>query len=271
MALSSDEIERYARHLVLHEVGGPGQNRLKQAKVLVVGAGGLGAPLLYYLAAAGVGTIGIIDHDTVSLSNLQRQIIHTTARVGIPKTASARETMQGLNPHVHVVEHSSRITAENALGIISGYDIVADGCDNFPTRYLVSDACYFARKTLVTAAVGQFEGQLSTFKPHEAAREGKPWPTYRCLMGDLPPRGLFPACEEAGILGALPGILGSMQAMEVIKEILGIGDSLAGRLVMYDALATRFYETKLAWNPDNPLTGRKPTIMSLEQSNYLDR
>lgn len=271
MALSPDEIERYARHLVLHEVGGPGQNKLKDAKVLVIGAGGLGAPLLYYLAAAGIGTIGIIDHDTVSLSNLQRQIIHTTARVGIPKTSSARETLQGLNPHVRVIEHMQRITAENALEIIAQYDLVADGCDNFPTRFLVSDACYFARKTLVTAAVGQFDGQLSTFKPHEASADGTPWPTYRCLMGELPPRGLFPACEEAGVLGALPGILGSMQAMEVIKEILAIGDSLAGRLLMYDALASRFYETKLAWNPDNPLTGRNPTITSLTQSNYSDR
>lgn len=270
MALSSDEIERYARHLVLHEVGGPGQNKLKNAKVLVVGAGGLGAPLLYYLAAAGIGTIGIIDHDSVSLSNLQRQIIHTTARVGMSKTASARETMQGLNPHVHVVEHSHRITPDNALEIISSYDVVADGCDNFPTRFLVSDACYFAKKTLVTAAVGQFDGQISTFKPHESSLDGKPWPSYRCLMGDLPPRGLFPACEEAGILGALPGILGSMQAMEVIKEVLGIGDSLAGRLLMYDALASRFYETRLAWNPDNPLNGNNPVIQSLTAENYID-
>jgi len=270
MALSSDEIERYARHLVLHEVGGPGQNKLKNAKVLVVGAGGLGAPLLYYLAAAGIGTIGIIDHDSVSLSNLQRQIIHTTARVGMSKTASARETMQGLNPHVHVVEHSHRITPDNALEIISSYDVVADGCDNFPTRFLVSDACYFAKKTLVTADVGQFDGQISTFKPHESSPDGKPWPSYRCLMGDLPPRGLFPACEEAGILGALPGILGSMQAMEVIKEVLGIGDSLAGRLLMYDALASRFYETRLAWNPDNPLNGNNPVIQSLTAENYID-
>jgi molybdopterin/thiamine biosynthesis adenylyltransferase len=270
MALSSDEIERYARHLVLHEVGGPGQNRLKNAKVLCVGAGGLGAPLLYYLAAAGIGTIGIIDHDRVSLSNLQRQIIHQTARVGLPKTASARETIQGLNPHVHVIEHDHRITAENALEIIAGYDLVADGCDNFPTRFLVSDACYFARKTLVTAAVGQFDGQISTFKPHEVLPDGTPFPSYRCLMGELPPRGLFPACEEAGILGALPGILGSMQAMEVIKEILGIGDSLAGRLLMYDALASRFYETRLAWNPDNPLNGKSPTITGLSADNYID-
>jgi molybdopterin/thiamine biosynthesis adenylyltransferase len=271
MALSPDEIERYSRHLVLHEVGGPGQNRLKQSKVLVIGAGGLGAPLLYYLAAAGVGTIGIVDHDTVSVSNLQRQIIHTTSRVGILKTASARETIQGLNPHVHVIEHAERITAENALGIVSTYDIVADGCDNFPTRYLVSDACYFAGKPLVSAAVGQFDGQLSTFKPHEPSPEGTPWPSYRCLMGELPPRGLFPACEEAGVLGALPGILGSMQAMEVIKELLGIGESLAGRLLMYDALSSRFYETKLAWNPDNPLNGRAASITTLEAANYIDR
>jgi adenylyltransferase/sulfurtransferase len=170
-----------------------------------------------------------------------------------------------------VVEHNHRLTAENAMEIIPGYDIVADGCDNFPTRYLVSDACFFARKSLVTAAVGQFDGQISTFKPHETSPDGRPWPTYRCLMGELPPRGLFPACEEAGVLGALPGILGSMQAMEVIKEILGIGDSLAGRLLMYDALASRSYETKLSWNPDNPLNGRTPKIMSLRSENYVDR
>jgi molybdopterin/thiamine biosynthesis adenylyltransferase len=269
MTLNSDEIERYARHLVLHDVGGPGQNKLKNAKVLVVGAGGLGAPVLCYLAAAGIGTIGIIDHDSVSLSNLQRQIIHSTARIGMPKTTSARETIQGLNPHVHVVEHAQQITAENALEIISIYDIVADGCDNFPTRFLVSDACYFAKKTLVTAAVGQFDGQISTFKPYEDSPDGRPWPSYRCLIGDLPPRGLFPACEEAGILGALPGILGSMQAMEVIKEILGIGDSLAGRLLMYDALTSHFYETKFAWNPDNPLNGQKPSLNGLEACNYM--
>lgn len=271
MALSSGEIERYARHLVLHEVGGPGQNRLKDAKVLVVGAGGLGAPLLYYLAAAGIGTIGIVDHDTVSLSNLQRQIIHSTARVGISKTSSARESIQALNPHVDVIEHRQRITATNALDLISGYDLVADGCDNFPTRYLVSDACYFAGKTLVSAAVGQFDGQLSTFKPHQTSPLGTPWPSYRCLMGELPPRGLFPACEEAGVLGALPGVLGAMQAMEVIKEILGIGESMAGRLLMYDALSCRFYETRLAWNPDNPLTGTNRTITSLVEANYLDQ
>ena len=268
MALTSDEIERYARHLVLHEVGGPGQARLKQAKVLVVGAGGLGAPLLLYLAAAGVGTIGVVDNDHVSISNLQRQVIHTTARVGMAKTDSARETLAAINPHVQVVAHAFRMTAANAIAVISDYDVVADGCDNFPTRFLVSDACYLARKTLVSAAVGQFDGQISTFKPHETSPDGTPWPSYRCLMGEIPPRGLFPACEEVGILGALPGIVGSMQAMEVLKEILGIGDSLAGRLMMYDALSTRFYETRLTWNPDNPLNGRNPTITALKGENY---
>jgi adenylyltransferase/sulfurtransferase len=270
MVLSSDEIERYARHLVLHEVGGPGQNRLKASKVLVVGAGGLGAPLLCYLAAAGIGTIGIVDHDTVAISNLQRQIIHSTAAIGVAKTTSARNAMLSLNPHVTVNEHNLRLTSKNALAIISQYDVVADGCDNFPTRFLVSDACYFAKKTLVSAAVGQFDGQLCTFKPHELSPDGSPWPTYRCLMGELPRRGLFPACEEAGVLGALPGIMGSMQAMEVIKELIGIGESLVGRLLMYDALACRFYETRLRWKADNPLTGHRPSITSLTEENYLD-
>jgi molybdopterin-synthase adenylyltransferase len=270
MALSDLEVERYARHIVLPEVGGPGQNRLKQSSVLVVGAGGLGAPLLMYLAAAGIGKIGIVDHDTVSLSNLQRQIVHTTDSVETLKVESARAMLAALNPHVDVIPYAERLTAENALGIISDYDIVADGCDNFPTRFLVSDACYFAVKTLVSAAVGQFDGQISTFKPHLKNQSGEPYPTYRCFIGELPPRGLFPACEEAGVLGALPGILGSMQAMEVIKELLGIGESLAGRILMYDALAARFFETSLAWSPDNPLTGTKPSITGLVADNYRD-
>lgn len=269
MALSPEEIERYARHIVMPEVGGPGQAKLITAKVLVIGAGGLGAPLLLYLAAAGVGTIGICDHDVVSLSNLQRQIVHTTSRIGDLKTASAKATLTALNPHPKIVEHSLRLDASNALDIITQYDIVADGCDNFSTRFLISDACYFAKKILVSAAVGQFDGQISTFKPHEISPSGEPWPSYRCFIGDLPARGLFPACEEVGILGALPGIIGAMQAMEVIKEILGIGDSLAGRLLMYDALATRFYETNLTWNPANPLNGRAPTIASLDPQNYI--
>jgi molybdopterin-synthase adenylyltransferase len=269
MALSAEELERYARHIVVPEVGGPGQAKLIRAKVLVIGAGGLGAPLLLYLAAAGVGTIGICDDDTVSLSNLQRQVIHTTARVGDYKTASARATLGDINPHPKIIEHRIRMDASNALDIIKDYDIVADGSDSFTTRFMVSDACYFARKTLVSAAVGQFDGQISTYKPHENSPSGEPWPTYRCFIGDLPARGLFPACEEAGIIGALPGIIGSMQAMEIMKEILEIGESLAGRLVMYDALATRFYETRLSWNPANPLTGKNPTITSLKSENYI--
>jgi adenylyltransferase/sulfurtransferase len=263
MALSPEELERYARHIVLPDVGGPGQAKLKQAKVLVVGAGGLGAPALFYLAAAGVGTIGIIDNDKVSLSNLQRQVVHTTARVGTAKTESAARMLRDLNPTIRVVGHEIRIEADNALDLIGAYDIVADGSDNFPTRFLVSDACCLAKKTLVSAAVGQFDGQISTFKPHLTGPDGTPFPSYRCFIGEIPPRDLVPACEDVGILGALPGIIGSMQAMEVIKEILGIGDSLAGRLIMFDALAARFYETRLVWNPDNPLNGRNPTIRDL--------
>lgn len=268
MALSSDELERYARHIVLQEVGGPGQNKLKKSRVLVVGAGGLGAPILQYLAAAGVGTIGIVDHDIVSLSNLQRQIIHTMDFIGKPKVDSAEHFIKALNPNVVVEKHGHRITAENAMNLISGYDVVADCCDNFNTRFLVSDACYFAKKPLVTAAVGQFDGQISTFKPYLKAADGMPLPTYRCFIGDLPEPGMFPACEVAGILGALPGILGSMQAMEVIKELLGIGESLAGNILMYDALLARFFETSLNWNPDNPLTGRNPTILDINAKNY---
>ncbi len=263
MALSPEELERYARHIVLHEVGGPGQQKLKAAKVLVIGAGGLGSPLILYLAAAGVGTIGVVDNDRVSLSNLQRQVLHTTRRVGMLKSSSARETVNAINPNVQMIEHPVRVNATNAQGLIMQYDIVADGSDNFPTRFLVSDACYLAGKTLVSAAVGQFDGQLATFKPHLKGPDGNPYPSYRCLHGEIPPRELFPACEEAGILGALPGIIGSLQAMEVIKEILGIGNSLAGKLVMYDALAVRLYTAELAWNPDNPLNGRNATIRDL--------
>ncbi len=268
MALSSEEIERYARHLVLPEVGGPGQNKLKDAKVLVIGAGGLGAPILLYLAAAGVGHIGICDHDTVSLSNLQRQVIHTTAQVGNLKTQSAADMMTAINPLVEVTQHSTRIMPENALELVSQYDIVADACDNFNTRFLVADACYFAKKPLVSAAVGQFDGQISTYKPYLTSPSEEPFPTYRCFIGDLPERGMFPACEEAGILGALPGIIGSMQAMEVIKEILEIGESLAGRILMYDALLSRFFETKLSWNPNNPLNGLNPTVRDIRAENY---
>jgi molybdopterin-synthase adenylyltransferase len=270
MPLSDLEIERYARHIVLPEVGGPGQNKLKNSSVLVIGAGGLGAPMLLYLAAAGVGRIGIVDHDTVSLSNLQRQVIHTTDRVGVAKVDSAKQQIAAINPHVVVETHQQRIDVGNALELMARYDIVADGCDNFPTRFMVSDACFFAKKTLVSAAVGQFDGQISTFKPHVISPSGDPWPSYRCFIGELPARGSFPACEEAGVIGALPGIFGAMQAMEVIKELLDIGESLAGRMLMYDALWSRFFETRLTWNPENPLNGRVPTVTGLDPANYRD-
>jgi molybdopterin-synthase adenylyltransferase len=270
MPLSDTEIERYARHIVLPEVGGPGQNKLKAASVLVIGVGGLGAPLLLYLAAAGVGQIGIVDADRVSLSNLQRQVIHTTDQIDQLKVTSAARQIAAINPHVVVEQHPFRLTTENALDLISRYDVVADGCDNFPTRFLVSDACYFARKPLVSAAVGQFDGQISTFRPYEAGADGQKHPTYRCFIGALPERGLFPACEEAGVMGALPGIVGSMQAMEVLKEILGIGESLVDRILMYDALSARFFETALKWSPTNPLTGEQPTIRDLRPENYDD-
>lgn len=263
--LSPEELERYARHIVLADVGGPGQQKLKAARVLVVGAGGLGAPVLLYLAAAGIGTLGIIDNDTVSLANLQRQIIHATSRIGMAKAESARQTLNDINPNVNIETHNARLTAANAIDIISRYDIVADGSDNFATRFLVSDACYFAKRTLVNAAVGQFDGQVSTFKPHLKDASGTPWPTYRCLHPEAPPPGLLPACEEAGIIGALTGIIGSIQAMEVMKEILGIGDSLSGRLFMYDALAARSYVAELRWNPSNPLNGESPTITDLSE------
>jgi len=264
-ALTDAELERYQRHVLLKEVGGPGQQKLKSARVLVIGAGGLGAPVLLYLAAAGVGTLGIVDFDRVSLSNLQRQIIHVTATVGELKTDSARARISALNPDVKVEAHEMRIDADNALDLISAYDIVADGSDNFATRFLVSDACYLAGKTLVSAAVGQFDGQISTFKPHLKKADGTPYPSYRCLNREAPPPGVIPACAEAGIIGALTGIIGSMQAMEVIKEILGIGESLAGRLFLYDALAARSFMAGLSWDPTNPLNGREATIRDLSQ------
>jgi molybdopterin/thiamine biosynthesis adenylyltransferase len=261
--LSSDELERYARHIVLHEVGGPGQAALKKARVLVVGAGGLGAPALMYLAAAGVGTLGVVDDDEVSLSNLQRQVIHGTPDVGRSKVESAAATIRRLNPHVTINTHAARLTAGNALDLISGYDVVADGSDNFNTRYLVSDACYFAKKPLVTAAVGTFDGTLTTIRAHEHGADGKPNPTYRCLFPEPPPAGTVPACAEAGILGALPGVLGSMMALEVIREIVGFGEGLIGRMMMVDARAMRFATLDYAWDPENPLSGERPTIRNL--------
>jgi len=262
-SLSAQEIERYKRHLVLKEIGGQGQQKLKAARVLVVGAGGLGSPLLAYLAAAGVGTIGIIDDDRVSLDNLQRQIVHDTASVGTAKVASAAATLQRLNPHVDVEAIEARLDAGNALEHVGRYDIVADGSDNAATRYLVSDACYFAKRTLVFGAVGPFDGYVSTFKPHLRGSDGEPYPTYRCLFPEAPPPGTIPNCAEAGILGSVAGVIGTLQATEVVKEILGIGASLAGRLLIYGALAARFETLHIAWDPDNPLNGRDATIKDL--------
>jgi len=263
MALTTPEIERYKRHLVLREVGGQGQQKLKAARVLVVGAGGLGSPMLVYLAAAGVGAIGIIDDDRVSLDNLQRQIVHDTPRVGVAKVDSASETIARLNPHVRVETYDQRIDAANALSLVSRYDIVADGSDNFATRYLVSDACCLARKPLVFAAVGPFDGYVTTFKPYEKGPDGEPYPSYRCLFPEAPPPGTVANCAEVGVLGAAVGVIGTLQATEVLKEILGLGESLAGRLLLYDAQAARFTEIKIAWDPANPLTGTAPTIRDL--------
>jgi molybdopterin/thiamine biosynthesis adenylyltransferase len=261
--LNADELERYARHIVLREVGGPGQAALGRARVLVVGAGGLGAPVLLYLAAAGVGALGVIDDDVVSLSNLQRQVIHATPDIGAPKVDSAAATIRRLNPHVGVELHDMRLTARNALDLIGRYDIVADGSDNFATRYLVSDACYFAKKPLVTAALGTFDGTLTTIRAYERGKDGTPNPTYRCLFPEPPPPGTVPACAEAGVLGALAGVIGSMAALEVIREIVGFGEGLVGRFVMVDARAMRFETLRYAWDPENPLSGERPTIKDL--------
>ncbi len=261
--LDAKELERYARHIVLREVGGPGQAKLKAARVLVVGAGGLGAPVLLYLAAAGVGTLGVMDDDSVSLSNLQRQVIFGTDDIGIRKVDGAETAIARLNPHVNVETYMARLEAGNALDFISKYDIIADGSDNFTTRYLVSDACYFAKKPLVTAAVGTFDGSLTTLRAHETRADGAPNPTYRCLFPEPPPPGTVPACAEAGILGALPGVLGAMMALEVIREIVGFGEGLVGRLLMVDARSMRFETLNYEWDKDNPLSGDKPTIKDL--------
>jgi len=261
--LEPAELERYARHIVLREVGGPGQARLKAARVLVVGAGGIGSPVLMYLAAAGVGTLGVIDDDVVSLSNLQRQVIFGTDDVGAPKAARAAEVITRLNPHVRAEPHVARLTAANALDVIGRYDLVADGSDNFATRYLVSDACFFAKKPLVTAALGTFDGTLTTIRAYECGVGGKPNPTYRCLFPEPPPLGSIPTCAEAGVLGALAGVLGSLVALEVVREIVGFGEGLASRLLMVDARSLRFETIDYGWDKDNPLSGERPSIVDL--------
>lgn len=239
-AFTPTELERYARHIILAEIGGPGQQKLKRARVLVVGAGGLGAPVLQYLAAAGVGTLGIVDDDRVSLSNLQRQVIHDTDLVGSPKVESAIRAIGAINPHVTVEAHETRIAPDNAADLISRYHIVVDGSDNFDTRYLLADACAAGKRPLVSAALGRFDGSLTTLKPYEQNGKGEQNPSYRDLFPSPPPPGLVPACAEAGVLGVLPGVIGSLQATEVIKLITGIGEPLIGRLLLYDALSSRF-------------------------------
>jgi adenylyltransferase/sulfurtransferase len=254
---SAEEIERYARHIVLRGVGGPGQQKLKAARVLVIGAGGLGAPLLHYLAAAGVGHIGIVDDDIVALSNLQRQVLHGTRDIGRPKVESAAAAIARLNPHVKVTQNRARLDAGNARELVGAYDVVADGSDNFATRYIVSDACFYERRPLVTAAVGAFDGSLTVLRPYETSASGEPNPTYRCLFPEAPPAGVAPSCEEIGVLGALTGILGAMMALEAMREIVGFGESLVGRLVLVDAWGMRFETLRYGWDAANPLNGTK--------------
>jgi molybdopterin/thiamine biosynthesis adenylyltransferase len=251
--LTEAQFERYARHLILEEVGEEGQARLMASRVLVVGAGGLGSPLLLYLAAAGVGTLGVIDDDTIDLSNLQRQIIHPTERIGMRKVDSARQTLAAVNPEVVVETHALRLDASNAAALIARYDLVADGSDNFATRYLLNDVCFAERRTLVGAALSPFDGQLSTFK----AYLGPPHPCYRCLFREPPPADLVPRCETAGILGAVAGVVGTLQATEVLKELLGLGDSLSGTLLLYDALRAGFHKIAVPRDPDCPTCGRR--------------
>jgi len=253
--LSDEELDRYARHLVLREVGGPGQAKIRAASVLVIGAGGLGSPVALYLAAAGIGRLGLVDDDTVSLSNLQRQILFRTADVGRPKVEAGKDALAALNSHVTVDAHPVRLTAANALELIGDYDIVADGSDNFATRFLVNDACYFARKTLVSAAVTEFEGQLATYKGHLPGS-----PCYRCLFPEPPPPNTVRSCSETGVLGAAAGVMGALQALEVLKEAAGLGNGMAGRVLTFKALSAEFRTARLPKDPGCPLCGSAPTI-----------
>ena len=259
MEITEARLHRYARHIILDEVGEEGQIKLLQSRVLVIGAGGLGSPVLMYLAAAGVGTLGVIDDDTVDITNLQRQIVHTTERIGEPKADSAAQTIAAINPEIEVEKYNERLTPENARAIIGKYDLVADGSDNFATRYLVNDACYFERKPLVTAAMLRFEGQATTIRAYEDGDK----PCYRCLFRDPPPPELSPRCEQAGIFGALAGVVGAMQATEVLKELLGLGTGLTGRLLLYDAMDVTLHVVKAGRDPDCPLCGANPTIVDV--------
>jgi sulfur-carrier protein adenylyltransferase/sulfurtransferase len=253
---SADQLQRYSRHFLLPEVGETGQAKLLDAKVLLIGAGGLGSPTAYYLAAAGVGTIGIVDDDTVDRSNLQRQILHSEDRVGMPKVESAKLTLQGLNPDVNVIGYRERVNSENIMRLIADYDIVVDGCDNFPTRYLVNDACVFTNKPNVHGSIFQFEGQATVFHPGKG-------PCYRCLFPEPPPPGAAPSCAEAGVLGVLPGLVGCVQAVETVKLILGVGNPLVGRLLHFDTLAMEIKQLKLRRDPECPVCGERPTVTEL--------
>ncbi|MQC19098.1 MAG: molybdopterin-synthase adenylyltransferase MoeB [Chloroflexi bacterium] len=254
-ALTPDEVMRYSRHIIMAQVGPQGQRKLRNAKVLVVGAGGLGGPVALYLALAGVGTVGLVEFDTVDLSNLQRQILHQTADIGRPKIVSAKEKLNAYNPHVEVVTHHAPITSDNAMEIIPQYDIIVNGADNFATRYLVNDAAYLAGKTLVDGAILLFDGQATVYKPGSGC--------YRCLYPDPPPPGLVPSCAEAGVLGAITGLVGSIQATEVFKQILGVGESLVNRLLLIDALTMEFRTMKTRRDPSCPLCGDNPTVTEL--------
>ena len=257
MELNNDEIRRYSRHLILPEVGLAGQKKIKGTSVVCIGAGGLGSPIAMYLAAAGIGKLGIVDFDTVDYSNLQRQILHTDPDVGRSKAESARETIQGINPNVEVVLHNTRIASENALDLIRPYDIVVDGTDNFPTRYLTNDACVLLKKPNVYGSIFRFEGQASVFAPHLGG------PCYRCLYPEPPPPGMVPSCAEGGVLGVLPGIVGCIQATEILKLAIGRGSSLVGRLLLFNALDMKFRELKLRRDPECPICGEHPTIREL--------
>lgn len=257
MEFTEDQLQRYSRHIILPEVGGKGQKKLLQARVFIVGAGGLGCPVGYYLAAAGVGTIGMIDNDTVEMSNLQRQIAHSMKSLGMAKIDSAKATFESLNPDIRVVGVKDRISKDNILDLIKDYDVVVDGSDNFPTRYLVNDACVILKKPLVSGAILRFEGQVTTILPGEGH-------CYRCLFEQMPPPGLVPSCQEAGVIGAIPGVIGSLQAIEVFKLILGKGDTLKNTLLIYDALRTTFRRVRVPRNPGCPACGERPTITELQ-------
>ena len=261
MDLSDEQVERYARHILLPEVGGNGQFKLLKSSVLVIGAGGLGSPVVMYLAAAGVGTIGVVDDDVVDLSNLQRQILHTTNRLNVAKVDSAKQTVEELNPDVALIPHRERLNATNVERLIADYDLVIDGSDNFDTRFLINDACFLASKTLVSGAILRFEGQISTYKAHL----GRGHHCYRCIFPAPPPPGVIPSCSEAGVFGALAGVVGSAQAVEALKELLGIGKSLAGYLLIYDGLDTTWRKIRVRSDPSCPLCGENATISDLTE------